>query len=176
MTAATFPGKGDSRRKKAFSFLGKNVNRGVQAAVQKKKGINSTGSRSCHPLPDRTASGSMRPLGTRLPALLSTRHQWRVRFSCTAAFDRRRRKAPSFTNSRPPCLCLGRNWNPAPGIQYIIKPRRVNEEKRPEQHFPRHKRVFSLHGQVCCTRFVLPCRDSVHFELRIGIRFLFPEK
>ena len=104
-------------------------------------------------------------------------YQWRVRFSCTSAFDRRRRrKAPSFTNSRPPCLCLGQKRNPAPEIQYIINLRRVNAKKRPERHFPRHKRVFFRHGQVCCTGFVLPCRDSGRFELRIGIRFLFPEK
>lgn len=62
--------------------------------------------------PSPPGSGCFRrpcdPFGTRTPALLSARCQWRGRSSCTAAFDcRRRREVPSFTNFRPPCLCPG---------------------------------------------------------------------
>ena len=79
----SFPRRRPSFRKKAILFSGKTYQPRRADGCSKKKGISSTGSRLRHPLPDRAASGSMRPLGTRFPALRSARRQWHVRFSCT---------------------------------------------------------------------------------------------
>ena len=111
----SFPRRRPSFRKKAILFSGKTYQPRRADGCSKKKGISSTGSRLRHPLPDRAASGSMRPLGTRFPALRSARRQWHVRFSCTTAFDRRRRKAPSFYEQSSAVLMPGAEPESCPG-------------------------------------------------------------